>query len=99
MGIIAFLFVIILVCPTYYRESSPPFMNPCIQNSTWPLHHLNYGLPMTTASIKQDDVVQQSVAVSSFSPSNLGQFPSEKQSNVDPNANPWNHSLIYPSNI
>ncbi|XP_057306633.1 T-box transcription factor T homolog 1-like [Hydractinia symbiolongicarpus] len=85
-------------CPTYYRESSPPFMNPCIQNNTWPLHHLNYGSPMTTAPLKPDDVIQQSVAVSSFA-STLGQFPTGKQTGVDPNANPWNHSLVYPSNI
>jgi len=87
-------------CQTYYRESSPPFMNPCIQNNTWPLHHLNYAAnPMTTASLKPDDIIQQSIASSTFSQSTLGQYPTPKQNGaVDPNANPWN-PLVYSSNI
>lgn len=74
-------------------------MNPCVQNTTWPLHHLNYGTAsMTTASLKPDDLIQQSVAVSSFTQTSLGQY-STKQPTVDPNTNPWNPSLVYPSNI
>ena len=53
---------------------------------------------MTTASLKPDDLIQQSVAVSSFTQTSLGQY-STKQPTVDPNANPWNPSLVYPSNI
>lgn len=75
-------------------------MNPCIQNNTWPLHHLNYAAnPMTTASLKPDDIIQQSIASSTFSQSTLGQYPTPKQNGaVDPNANPWN-PLVYSSNI
>lgn len=92
--------VFFLGCPTYYRESSPPFMNPCVQNNTWPLHHLSYASVMTTAQMKPNDIVQQTATVSSFAPSSLGQFPpAPKQPPVDPNQNPWNHSLVYSSNI
>ncbi|XP_047127278.1 brachyury protein homolog 1-like isoform X1 [Hydra vulgaris] len=85
-------------CTNYYRESSPPYMN--MQNNTWPLHHLNYAVPMTTSSMKHDELIQQNSIISNYSQNSLGQYPTiNKPSIVDPNMNPWSHSLVYPSNI
>ena len=86
----------------YYRESSsPPFMsNQCIQNNTWPLHHLNYNSPMTSSQLKPDDIINQTMAGTAFSTaSSFGQFPTTKPTGVDPHANPWGHSLAYSTNI
>ncbi|XP_066922418.1 T-box transcription factor T-like [Clytia hemisphaerica] len=86
--------------PPYYRESSPPFMsNQCIQNNTWPLHHLNYNSAMTSAQLKPDDVINQTMSGTTFTASTFGQFPTTKATGVDPNANPWAHSLAYSTNI
>lgn len=87
-------------CQPYYRESSPPFMgNQCIQNNTWPLHHLNYNSVMTSAQLKPDDVINQTMTGTTFSTSTFGQFPTTKPNGVDPNANPWGHTLAYSTNI
>lgn len=86
-------------CQPYYRESSPPFMNQCIQNNTWPLHHLNYASPMTSAQMKPDDVINQTMSSGSFSASTFGQFPTTKTGGVDQTTNPWGHSLAYSTNI
>ena len=81
-------------------------MNPCVQNQTWPLHHLSYASPMTSSTqmkpdVGANDLTQQSASVSTFVQSTLGQFPpaAPKQQTGDGSQNPWNHSLVYSSNI
>lgn len=89
-------------CQTYYRDSSgsPPYMGQCIQNTTWPLHHLNYVSPMTLAQMKPDDVANQTMTSGSFSaPTTFAQFPTTTKTGVEQTTNPWGNPLSYPTNI
>lgn len=86
--------------PTYYRESNNSYMNPCLQNDTWPLHHLGYSTSMNSITLKANNSFQQNDNINcSFTPSNLNQFSLVNKSAVDPNSYPWNHSFLYSSNI